>query len=517
MGHGSRLRRRMLLATLGLMVGWTALLWGSLYWETRLLTEQVVSLARFHAAGAFERDLVYRAWNARMGGVYAPVTHVAPNPYLKVESRDIDSDIGPLTLVNPSYMTRIVHGIAEERTGILSRITSLDPVRPANAPQPWERRALERFEAGAQDHTEQAVTGEGVPILRYMRPLTVDESCLTCHDTQGYALGDVRGGISVTIPMTPVQAIQAPTRAFSVTWHLAVWAVGLAGIAMGGRIMTRQVGQLEDARSEALADRRRAEESDQAKSRFLATMSHELRTPLNAILGFSQMMEQKVLGPLGTPTYEEYARDIRTSGEHLLALVNDVLDLSKIESGRMVLTEGPVDLGAEVVRTTGLMMGQANARGVRLDVDVQPALPLIRGDGRVIRQMLMNIVANALRFTPEGGRVLVTANMDPEDCARVMVSDTGQGIPDADLQIVLEPFQQGSNVSGLSGARGGLSDRPAFTTGTGLGLALVKGFIELHAGSLILASEPGHGTTVTLRFPAWRVLAGEASPPPQPA
>jgi signal transduction histidine kinase len=314
------------------------------------------------------------------------------------------------------------------------------------------------------------------------------------------------------VPLTPIRAIQAPTEAFGLGFHLVAWALGLTGIGLGGRSMVRLVGKLEDARTEALADRRRAEDSDQAKSRFLATMSHELRTPLNAILGFSQMMEQKILGPLGNPTYEEYAQDIRVSGEHLLALVNDVLDLSKIESGRMSLSEDRVDLGDAITRTVALLASEATLRGIRLDTMIQPGLPEIRADARLIRQMLINVIANALRFTPGSGRVLVTADMDRNGGCRLAVSDTGPGIPESEIDAVLEPFRQGSNVE--TGARfpAGGGDPGSARAGTGLGLALVKGFIELHGGSLALTSTVGQGTTVSLRFPASRILSAQTVP-----
>jgi len=486
--------RRFLGLTLAVMAGWTLILGGSLFWELRLLDEQAKALARFEGAAAFERDIVYRLWNARMGGVYALTDYVEPNPYLDVEHRDLETEIGRLTMVNPSYMTRIVHGIAAERTGIVSHITSLDPIRPANAAAPWERDALERFETGATEYASTAPTADGQVVMRFMRPLMVEEPCLACHEVQGYSLGQVRGGISVTVPMAPIDAIQAPNLTFSVAGHIGVWLLGMAGLGFGGGAMSRLVGRLEDARDSAETERARAESADAAKSRFLATMSHELRTPLNAILGFSDMMRQRLLGPLGTEKYGEYAEDIHHSGEYLLALINDVLDLSRIEAGRMVLSDDRVMLGDMVHETLGVVRPQAQARGVRLDVDIDPDMPPLRADSRLVKQMLLNLLSNAVRFTPDGGRILVTANLDAQKQPIVAVSDTGPGIPEGELEAVLEPFRQGSMVEG------------AAIGGTGLGLSLVKRFIELHGGTMRLISRVGVGTTVALLFPAHRSL-----------
>ena len=492
-------RRRILGLSLAIMAGWTAVLGGSLAWELHLLSRQAVDLAHFEGGAAFDRDIVYRLWNARMGGVYAPAENVDPNPYLDVEHRDLETEIGPLTMVNPSYMTRIVHGIAAEKTGIISHITSLDPIRPANAPTLWEREALLRFETGDhQDHREKTTLADGRQVLRFMRPLIVEQPCLTCHAKQGYEEGDVRGGISVTVPMEPITAILAPSRTFTIAGHAGVWLLGLVGIGLSASAMSRLVGRLEQARDSAESERARAEDADAAKSRFLATMSHELRTPLNAIIGFSDMMRQRMYGPVSPPRYESYIEDIHHSGEHLLSLINDVLDVARVESGRMTLAEDHVDLADVIGEALALFRGQVEQRRMRLDVDIEPAMPPLRADRRMVRQMLLNVMANAFRFTADGGRILVTANLDRERRPSVAISDTGSGIPEAELDAVLEPFRQGSKVEGSS------------LGGTGLGLALVKRFIEVHGGTLDLTSREGVGTTVALRFPADRVEWAES-------
>jgi len=476
------------------LAGWTVALTASVMWELTLLQRQALDLASFQAEGAFDRDLSYLSWNARLGGVYADADRIAPNPYLKVEHRDLDTAAGRLTMVSPSYMTRLAHGISAEVTGVISHITSLNPIRPQNAPSEWEAAALRAFEDGSAEVRQLDHTPDGAEVLRFMRPLIVSEPCLKCHAQQGYAVGDVRGGISVSIPLAPIAAILAPPRQGTILAHLGVWFLGALGIGLGARKMTRLNERVEAAREAAQAACRRAEATDRAKSQFLASMSHELRTPLNAILGFSELMEQKTFGPLGHPQYAGYIGDIRTSGEHLLSLVNDVLDLSKIEAGRMTLEERVVPLETIVREVAGLMQAEAARSGLLMRVDIAPELPDLRGDARAIRQMLLNLIGNAVKFTPDGGRIRVAATLRPDGGQDLSVKDSGCGMSQADLDHVMEPFFQAAGPI--------MPDRP----GTGLGLALVKGFMDLHGGTIILDSQPGRGTTVTLRFPPDRTI-----------
>jgi len=477
-------RRVYVLALLALL-GWTVALAASMVWEMKLLREQIVALGRTQAMAAFDRDLSYRRWNAEVGGVYVRADKVAPNPYLRVEHRDLETVAGPLTLVNPAYMTHFVHDLAAKTTGIVSHLTSLDPIRPENRPLPWESVALRGFLTGESEYATVQTAPNGERVLRFMRPLVVDVSCLTCHAHQGYAVGDVRGGISLSVPLAPIAAILAPTRWAIFAGHGIVWGGGILGIVLGAVGVLRMGRSLDQARE-------RAESADRAKSRFLATMSHELRTPLNSVLGFSQLMEQKLFGPVGNEHYEGYVRDIRRSGEHLLALINDVLDLSKIEAGRLSLDEQVMSLAEAVKDVFSLMRDQARRAGVRLDHDIQPNVPALIADPRAVRQILLNLLGNAIRFTPAGGRVLVSINLDNRGRQMLTVSDTGVGIPENEVGQIFEPFQQG-HATRRHGERG-----------TGLGLPLVRAIIKLHGGTISVHSRVDIGTTVTLRFPVRR-------------
>ncbi|MCI3181145.1 ATPase [Caulobacter sp. CCUG 60055] len=238
----------------------------------------------------------------------------------------------------------------------------------------------------------------------------------------------------------------------------------------------------------------RAEGANKAKSEFLANMSHELRTPLNAINGFSEIMVHEMFGPLGDDRYKEYSRDILSSGQHLLALINDILDMSKIEAGKMNLKLEPLHLDEVVEDTVRLMRNRAETAGLRLIVDLPP-LPLIEADYRALKQVLLNLLSNALKFTPRGGRVTISASTEPAasgEQMRISVADTGIGIAKEDLKRLARPFEQIENQHAKT------------QQGTGLGLALTKSLVEMHDGRLTLESEPGVGTTVSVILPVRR-------------
>ena len=243
-----------------------------------------------------------------------------------------------------------------------------------------------------------------------------------------------------------------------------------------------------------------AELANRAKSEFLANMSHELRTPLNAIIGFSEIIQSETFGPVGSPKYRDYVTDIHESGKHLLALINDVLDLSKIEAGQMQLHEQTIDV-PEVIRSAmGFMTERAREGGVTLAAELGPdPLPGLCADRRMVMQILANLLSNAVKFTPSGGRVAVKAWCGPHGGYVFQVVDNGIGIALEDLPKALARF--GQVDSGLQRAH----------EGTGLGLPLTKSLTELHGGSLDLESAVGVGTTATVRFPAERVVGPSTS------
>ena len=270
-------------------------------------------------------------------------------------------------------------------------------------------------------------------------------------------------------------------------------------------LLEANVEAMERAEREILQAKEDAEIANRAKSEFLANMSHELRTPLNAILGFSGIIQNESFGPIGSPKYRGYITDIHESGRHLLALVDDLLDFSRIEARKHKLDEEQIDV-REVIRSClTLVKGHAQEGGVKIESEVPEKLPDLFADKRNIKQILINLLSNAVKFTSAGGGVTIRAWVHANDGYVFQVADSGIGIALEDIPKALSPFEQ---------IDGSLNRK---YEGAGLGLPLAKSLVELHGGSLDLQSQVGVGTTVTVRFPAERIVAPELEAAHSPA
>jgi two-component system cell cycle sensor histidine kinase PleC len=304
---------------------------------------------------------------------------------------------------------------------------------------------------------------------------------LTCVSVVRYLFGDswLDAGIAVFLPLLSYQ------------------------LFVNGRRLTYRLDQdsrlrfevedlareLEEARDEALRKRFEAETANASKTAFLANMSHELRTPLNAILGFSEIIAKECFGSVGSPRYKEYAADIHSSGAHLLSLINDLLDVAKIEAGRMEIEPAELDVRKCFDTALKIIGAKARERRQELVIEVDPTAPSLYADERALKQILINLVSNAVKFTPEGGRITVLGSRARCGSFQIMVEDNGPGIPREKLDKIFKPFSQVDNRYDRQGG------------GTGLGLALVRGLAELHGGRAWLESEPGKGCRAYVVLP----------------
>jgi PAS domain S-box-containing protein len=334
---------------------------------------------------------------------------------------------------------------------------------------------------------------------------------LTGYPATDFVIGGPRTYASIILPedregvARTVRAAVERRQPFTVEYRIHhrdgsqrwVWERGQAVYDPDGRVLHLDgcifdISDRKQFESELRKAKDAAEAANEAKSQFLAHMSHELRTPLNAIIGFSEVMESEIFGPLGSRQYRDYAADIHRSGTHLLGVINDILDLSKIEAGHQDLHEEDCDIDDIVADALRLIADRAMTSGVELERQVQPNLPFLRADSRMVKQILLNLLSNAVKFTPAGGRIKLLADMQANDGIRFTVSDTGIGIPPDQIRRVLEPFVQ---------VEGTFSRRYA---GTGLGLPLSKAFAERHGAALEIHSSLGAGTTITVSFPQER-------------
>jgi signal transduction histidine kinase len=271
------------------------------------------------------------------------------------------------------------------------------------------------------------------------------------------------------------------------------------GALVGFRGTASDITELKKREMSLRAAKEIAETANRAKTEFLANISHELRTPLNAIIGFSEIMQMELLGAMGNPQYQGYVGDIHASAQHLLGVINDILDVSKIEAGKAELVETEIDLAQVFDSVYRLIRERAARAELNLVVDDAKMLPYLHGDEQKLKQIVINLLSNAVKFTPAGGRVELAARIASDGDLLIRVTDTGIGIAPADIDRVMEPFGQVDSHLNRK------------YEGTGLGLPLARGLAELHGGTLTLESRLNVGTTVTVRLPRYR-LRGTGDP-----
>jgi two-component system cell cycle sensor histidine kinase PleC len=318
---------------------------------------------------------------------------------------------------------------------------------------------------------------------------------------------------AATMPVTTAVALQFAFKGDLHDYILAIMAIAAQGYfaLLAYRLYSTTLATLEaraekDAligeleTSKAISDeaRRRAEAANIAKSRFLAQMSHELRTPLNAILGFSEVMKAEIFGPHSVPAYKDYAGDIHNSGVHLLGLINEILDLSRIEAGRYELNEEPITLVHVIAECSHLLQMRAKNRGLTIHEMYESGMPRLWADERAVRQICLNLLSNAIKFTPQGGEIWLKVGWTASGGQYLNVKDTGPGIPEDEIPIVLASFGQGSNS--IKSAE----------QGAGLGLPIAKSLVDLHGGTFSLKSKLRIGTEVVVTFPPERVMSALA-------
>jgi two-component sensor histidine kinase len=453
-------------------LAWTAGAVVSAGWNLKSQAIAVQNTARAAAKMAYEKDVVYRMWSSMHGGVYVPVSSYAePNIYLKgVEDRDIETTEGKrLTLINPAYMNRQVHEIELSRTGSRGHLTSLRPIRPENAPDEWEREALEAMVTGREEYSGIREM-EGREYMRYMRPLITEEACLKCHEQHGYRMGQVRGGLSVSTPMEPFRkAVEASTRAVWF-WHGFTWFVGIAGIAFSADRLTKYYQRHE--KSEQLI-----RDSLREKDVLLREIHHRVKNNLQVISGMLELQAALVKDPSARSSLKEGRNRVMT-----MALIHQKLyqsqDIAQVKMDSYVQS-----LVADLFSAFGVVEENVSMKfeveAVRLNLDT--AIPF----GLLISELVTNAIKYA--FGPgreeEKNEIAVSFREREDGKYLLTVSDNGIGLP--------ESFD--------------------LATAASLGLKLVHTLVEQLGGEVSLAATPG--TTWTIICPPCEGAEGVPDPP----
>lgn len=606
---------------------WTLLVLLSFITNNSVNLKQSKQLLHKEAVANFDKDQAFRMWGTKHGGLYVPITEeTPPSPYMAhIPKRDISTPSGKkLTLLNPAYMTRQLMDDYEQLYGIKGKITGLVLLRPENAPDEWEKQALRKLQAGAEEVIEENSI-DGVPHLRIMRPMYMKTGCDKCHGHLGFKTGDFRGGVSLSVPATPYIEARQDALASLITSHAIGWLLGIFGITLASKQIRRQIhtskqiddqlrqseyilseilrispsailtttsdgtitqfndgatqifgyqrdkvvgqhvrmlmpeglralhdqhllnfrsssaatlkmdarkpiaGQRKDgseffasasvsrmlvgenvyftvalqdltvqiSREQEIIDARDlADVANKSKTEFLANMSHEIRTPLTATSGMLDLIDTSTL----SQDDQRHLQIARSASRSVITIINDILDLARLEAGRVQLENTVFELQAFAEDVCQIMSGAAHQKNITLAVDFPGDEPVwLSADEQHLRQILFNLLGNAVKFTEQGN---VTLKIMPGERRGKMldlkfaITDTGIGIPARDLPRLFERFEQQDATSSRK------------HQGTGLGLSICRQLAKLMGGSLTANSIEGQGSTFFLRL-ACEVVADQ--------
>ncbi len=466
------------------LVLWTAIAAGSWLWNCSQVRRNTLEEAHIQARVAHEKDIIYRHWNTLHGGVYVAVTpENQPNPYLADNpDRDVTTTSGKqLTLMNPSYMTRQVNEVARRIMGVRGHITSLNPIRPGNAPDSWEREALLSFDQGVKEiHSVESL--DGIEYMRFMQPMLTEPGCLQCHAKQGYRVGQIRGGISVAVPMKPLRVIERRDIVRLSVAHGMLWLVGMLGIVLGGRRLILSQRQRRQAAEEVERYARDLEEANGLKELFIDIMRHDFLNPATAVQMFSMSLQEKG----GDPRMKEMASRITHANAKLIEMIQDAAKLSRLSEANKLECDR---------RDLGRLIREA-VRDVEcpLAIDFPPAGEYPVTANPILGDVFVNLLTNAVKYAPEGGRVEFGIRDEGADWVAT-VKDYGPGISDQDKLKVFTRFERLKREG---------------VKGTGLGLAIAKRIVELHQGRIWVEDNPAGGSIFCVSLPK----ATEADPKP---
>ncbi len=492
-----------------LLLSWTILIGLLICLEIFRIKEEADNLAKTEARANFNKGLAIRSWASSHGGEYTPVYNIIrPGPALShIQENDIEPPAGKdLILKGTAYITSQPDEYYIEYYGVVGHLTSKELLSPEKKPDEWELNALNQFEAGIKEVSGYSdINGESY--LRLMQPLIIKQSCLRCHGHQDYKVGDIRGGIGISIPMNPILKRASHQKKRNIFALSLLWVIGFIALFLGYRKFDNSLRKQEQAEKdleaqnkeyallneeyktqneELIKAKEKVEESDRLKTEFINNMSHEIRTPMNGILGFSNL-----LGKSGLTSEEQklYISIIQNSGNQLLRIIDDILEISRLGTKHVKVLENKVCLNDLLLELFSIFDIKAKENKILLylkkglsDID-----SVIFTDKTKLNKILSNLLENALKFTNEGfiefGYTVVNNEIE------IYVKDTGIGIKADKQKIIFERFlQEDENTSPSYG-------------GLGLGLSITKENTELLGGRIYVESEKGKGSTFFVRIP----------------
>ncbi len=466
---------------------WTVAVAVSTVWVILVTKRTTLEIATKEARAHFNKGQAFRYWATVHGGVYVTSSkHTPPNPYLShVTDRDIITPSGKkLTLMNPSYILRQLNEEFTDLYGVVGHITSLKPLRPENAPDAWERSALEAFEKGSKEIVEFSKI-KGTPYLRLMRPLVTKKGCLKCHEAQGYKTGDIRGGMSLSLPISSYLSNERKDIIQFTLAHIMLWVIGMVGILFSFHGLKKRITERIQVEEELIIAKQEAEAASEAKTLFINNMSHELRTPLNGIIVSADL----ALGQELSPRVEKIQKTIKSSGRTILSIVNTILDFSKSENGKLELSVIPFRLDEVLEKLSGTFVQKGAEKHMEISFDIAADdIPnAMIGDPERLAEVFSHLLDNAAKFsngTPKariGVRAVDTTSK--KATLEFYVKDNGIGIASENFEKIFEAFTQVD------------SSITRQYDGTGIGLPVSKRLVERMGGTIRVESELGKGST----------------------
>jgi signal transduction histidine kinase len=462
---------------------WTIVVAASFTFEIVRVKQETLEEARVQADITFVKDILYRRWNAMHGGVYVPVTEeTPPNPYLShIPERDIVTPSGKqLTLMNPAYMTRQVNEIIKEKYGVRGHITSLNPIRPENAPDPWEKEALYAFRNGKAEASSVSFINNK-EYFRAMHAFITEKSCLKCHAKQGYREGDIRGGISISIPMKPLRAIENRNILTLAMVHGLLWVAGLIGIGSSRTRIRRSEQERMHAVKELEQTADELERSNADLQQFAYAASHDLQEPLRSVAGFVGLLEKRYKGKLDSHA-DDFIRYTVDGVRRMQMIIKDLLEYSRV--GTNAGEFKTADSSSVVEKAISNLQAAIEDSGARVTHDV---LPNIIADEPQLVRLFQNLIGNAIKFrSEEPPRVHIAAAKRGNEWI-FSVKDNGIGTDPEHAERIFVIFQR-------------LHTREEYP-GTGIGLAICKKIVERHGGNIWVESEIGKGSAFFFTLP----------------
>jgi signal transduction histidine kinase len=494
--------------TILLVALWTVLAGALTLYQLNNLHNITLDIAANEAKTNFKKDQSFRVWGASHGGVYVPIDeNTPPNKYLtNVEERDIETPSGKkLTLMNPAYMVRQIKDVFSDLYGVAGHLTSLKLLNPDNKPDEWEREALLSFQEGMKERLD-FVDIDGKPHVRYMGRLLIEEYCLKCHAVQGYKVGDVRGGISVSIPLAPyIKEEKRQAHIYELSFGI-IWALGIIGIVFGSGRLRRRVHErdvayvelerykiqleilvkkrtqeLEDANISLEGKIGEVQQANEELKRFTHIISHDLKNPLTSISGMAELMLMDYSDKLDEKSLHFLER-IKANTKFMNEFLKDLLEFSRV--GRMEEEKEMVNLNAVILQI--MQEKQKKIKEDKVKVDFNNDLPEIYFVKKRIYQVLVNLFGNALKFVREGVTPEIRIGCEETEGEHIVyVKDNGIGIDKGNLDKVFDMFTRLKDVE---------------VEGTGIGLAIVKKIVEENNARIWVESEKGKGTTFYVAF-----------------